>query len=153
VVLVQEAAEAVAAVDIAAGRWFELWRFGRLERESAVRAFAVVVLDVGAQDPLELAAADDQEPVEAFRAHRADEALGGGVRLRRSRRRVDHSDSIAAEHLVEGSGESAVAVVDREADPLEEAGEAEVARLLQEPRLLMGSSCNRRNGRAGFRVR
>jgi hypothetical protein len=46
---------------------------------------------------------------------------------------VDHGDSIAAEHLVEGSGESAVAVVDREADPLEEAGEAEVARLLQDP--------------------
>jgi hypothetical protein len=69
-VLVHEAAEAVAALDIAAGRWHELWRFERLERESAVRAFAVVVLDVGAQDPLELAAADDHKPVEAFRAHR-----------------------------------------------------------------------------------
>jgi hypothetical protein len=32
---VHETAEVVAAVDIAAGRWFELWRFGRLERESA----------------------------------------------------------------------------------------------------------------------
>jgi hypothetical protein len=59
---VQEAAEAVAALDIAAGRCFEFWRFARLERESAVRAFAVVVLDVGPQDPLEVAATDDQEP-------------------------------------------------------------------------------------------
>ena len=61
-----EAAQAVASLDIAAGRWwFELWRLGRLEREAAVRTFAVVVLDVGAQDPFEVAAADDQEPVEA----------------------------------------------------------------------------------------
>src|SRR5207247_2310054 len=35
-------------------------------RESAVRAFAVVVLDVDAQDVFEVAAADDQEPVETF---------------------------------------------------------------------------------------
>ena len=32
----------------------------------------VVVPDVGAQDPLEMAAADDQESVEAFRAYGAD---------------------------------------------------------------------------------
>ena len=48
VVLVQEAAESVAAPDIAAGRCVELWRRGRRERESAVRALAVVVLDVDA---------------------------------------------------------------------------------------------------------
>jgi len=34
---------------------------GWLERESAVRAFAVVVLDVDAQDVFEVAAADDQD--------------------------------------------------------------------------------------------
>lgn len=93
----QEAAEAVAALDIAAGRWFELWRFGRLERESAVRAFAVVVLDVGAQDPLEVASADDQKPVEAFRAHGADEALSVGVRLRRSHSRTHAPDGFVVQ--------------------------------------------------------
>jgi hypothetical protein len=34
--------------------------FGRRERESAVRALTVVVLDVDAQDSFELAAAADQ---------------------------------------------------------------------------------------------
>jgi hypothetical protein len=42
VVLVQEAAEAIAAGDVVAGRLLDLERFGRLKRESAVGAFAVV---------------------------------------------------------------------------------------------------------------
>ena len=121
------------AADVAARRLFELHRFGRLKRESAVRAFAVVVLDVDAQDVFEVAAADDQEPVETFGSDGSDEPLGVRVRLRRSHRRVDHADSFAAEHLVEGSGELAVAIVDQEAGSFEEAGEAEVARLLEHP--------------------
>jgi hypothetical protein len=40
----------------------------------------------------------------------------------------------AAEHLIERGGELAVAVVDQEAHPLEQAGEAEVARLFEDPR-------------------
>jgi hypothetical protein len=51
-----------------------------------MRALAVVVLDVDAQDTFEVSAADDQEPVETFRSDRADEPLGVGVRLRRSHR-------------------------------------------------------------------
>jgi hypothetical protein len=43
---------------------------------------------------------------------------------------VDHLDPFAAEDLVEGRGELAVAVVDQESHPLEQAGEAKVARLL-----------------------
>jgi hypothetical protein len=46
---------------------------------------------------------------------------------------VDHPDPFAAKHLVETSGEFAVAIVDQEAHALEQAGEAEVARLLQDP--------------------
>src|SRR5437868_5394303 len=46
---------------------------------------------------------------------------------------ADHSDSFAAKDLVEGSGELAVAVVDQEPDPLEQASEAEVASLLSYP--------------------
>jgi len=71
---VHKAAEAVATLDIAAYR-YELWRLRRLERESAVGAFAVVVLDVDAQDVFEVAAADDQEPVETFCSDGADEPL------------------------------------------------------------------------------
>jgi hypothetical protein len=85
---VYEAAEAVAALDVALGRRFELWRCGRLECESAVRALAGVVLDVDAKDSFEVAAADDQEVVEAFGPDGADEPLGVGVRLRRANGRV-----------------------------------------------------------------
>ena len=46
---------------------------------------------------------------------------------------MDDRDSFAAEHRIERSSEFAVAIVDQEADPLEEAGEAEVSRLLQDP--------------------
>jgi hypothetical protein len=82
---------------------------------------------------LEVAAADDQEPVEAFRSDGADESLRVGVPLRRLHRSVDHPDSFAAEQLVEGGGELAVAIVDQETRPLEKVGEAEVARLLDDP--------------------
>ena len=108
-------------------------RVEQLKRESAVRAFAVVVLDVDAQDVFEVAAADDQEPVETFGSDGSDKPLGVRVRLRRSHRRVDDPDSFAAEHLVEGRGELAIAIVNQEADPFEEAGEAEVASLLEHP--------------------
>jgi hypothetical protein len=64
VVLVHKAAEAVATLDIAAGQY----ELGWLERESAGGTLAVVVLDVDAQDVFEVAAADDQEPVETFRS-------------------------------------------------------------------------------------
>ncbi len=103
-----------------------------IKRESAVRAFGVVVLDVDPQDMFEMSAADDQEPVEALVADRADESLREGVRLRRLHQRVDDRDSFAAEQLVEGGGELAVAIVDQETRPLEKVGEAEVARLLDD---------------------
>src|SRR5919204_2893791 len=80
-----------------------------------------------------MAAADDQQPVETFGAHCTDEALGVSVRLRRPNRRVDHLDAFAAEDLIEGGGELTVTIVDQKSDPLEQAGEAEVARLLGHP--------------------
>jgi hypothetical protein len=101
-----------------------------MECECAVRALTVVVLDVDPQHVFEVAAADDQEPVETFRSDGADEPLRVRVRPRRLHRRVDHPDSFASEHLVEGCGELAVAIMDQEADLLEEAGDAEVPRLL-----------------------
>lgn len=79
------------ALDI--GQYFEPCRFGRPECESAVRAPAVVVLDVDAQDSFEMAAAEDQERVDTLRSDGADETLSVGIRLRRSNRRVDYPDS------------------------------------------------------------
>src|SRR6266545_2429636 len=104
-----------------------------MECKSAVGALAVVVQRVNPQDVLEVAAADDQEPVEAFRSDGADEPLREGVRLRRLHRRVDHPNSFAAEDLVEARGELAVAIMDQEARPLEQAREAKVSRLLDDP--------------------
>jgi hypothetical protein len=81
VVLVDEAAEAIAAVDIAAGHWLDLCGFGLSECEPAVWALAVVVLDVDAQDVFEVAAAEDQQPVETLAADGADERFRVRVRL------------------------------------------------------------------------
>src|SRR5436190_8921463 len=72
-------------------------------------------------------------PVETLSSDRADEAFGVGVCPRRTDWRFDHDDPFAAEDLVEGGGELAVSVVDRKPHPFEEAGEAEVARLLADP--------------------
>jgi hypothetical protein len=46
------------------------------ERESAMRALGVVVLNVALHDRFEVAAAEDEEPVETLGADGADEPLG-----------------------------------------------------------------------------
>ena len=77
-----------------------------------MRALAVVALDVDPQNVFEVAPAEDQQPVETLVADGADETLRVGVRLWCLHGRVDHFDSFAAEQLVEGGGELAVAIVD-----------------------------------------
>ena len=99
-----EPAEAFESTDFADGwcrRWLARLRWLQLER--AVRPVLVVVLDVLAQDAFEVAAVEDQQPVQALGANGSDEPFGDGVRLRRSCRRLDDPDAVRAEHLVEGS--------------------------------------------------
>jgi hypothetical protein len=91
------------------------------------------VRETDAQHSLQVAAAEDQQPVKTLAADGANEALRVRVCLWCADRRVDHFDPFAAEDLVEGRGELAVAVVDQEAHPLEDAGEAEIPRLLGDP--------------------
>jgi hypothetical protein len=55
------------------------------------------VVDIDAQDALELLAAGDQEPVEAVAADGADPALGDRVRLRRPKRRAHDLNAFALE--------------------------------------------------------
>jgi hypothetical protein len=83
----EEAAEQVASVynalvilaqDGQPGR-----RVWRLQQQRPVGTVAVVMLDVGAQDLLEVAATDDQQPVEALGADGAHPALRVGIRLGR----------------------------------------------------------------------
>jgi hypothetical protein len=106
------------------------------------------VVDEDAEDAFEVAAVDDQEPVEAFGADGADEALGERVRLRRSHRRLDDLDSFAGEDGVEVAAELDVAVADQEAKRpwslVERLGE--LTCLLRDPR--SGSRYSRPGGRA-----
>ena len=83
-----------------------------------MRPAGVVVVAVGAEDVLEVAAAEDQDSVEPVGAKRADPALGVGVRVRRLDWRADHLDRLAAEHFVEAIAELGVAVVDKETERL-----------------------------------
>jgi len=119
VVVVDEATEPVAAVDLADTRSF-LWRvrIGRAKFKCTIWPLAVVVVDVDAEHAFEVASVDDQQPVEALRTDCSDEALRDGVGLRRSHRSLHAPDAIAAEDLVEGAAVLAVAVADQVADAL-----------------------------------
>ena len=73
----------------------------RDEVERAVRSVCVVVVDVDAEHVLEVAAVEDQKPIEAFSTDGADEALGDRVRLRGAHRRLDDVDAFTAEDGIE----------------------------------------------------
>ena len=79
-----------------------------------MRAPAVVVTDIDAEDAFELAATDDQQPVEAFPPNGADPALHMGVRVRCPHGCADDLDLLVLEEGVEGTGELGLAVVDQE---------------------------------------
>src|SRR5512132_3462673 len=74
-----------------------------------------IMLDVDPKDLLEVAAADDQQPVQALGPDRAHPALGVGVRRGCPHRRAEHLTTLRAEHLVETAAELGVPVVDKEA--------------------------------------
>ena len=77
-----EAAEQIVAFDLCVGRSSGcVSRFGRGERERAMRPLRVVVGGIGAEHVLEVAAAEDQQPVEALGTDGAHEPLGVGVGL------------------------------------------------------------------------
>jgi hypothetical protein len=91
----------------------ELAALGWLRREQ-MWTLSVVVGRVAAEHVGDVAAAGDQQPVETLGADSTDEAFSVSVGLWRADRCVDDRDSFAAEDLVEGGGEFAVAVVDQE---------------------------------------
>src|SRR5215218_6887019 len=71
------------------------------------------MLNEDAKHPFEMAAVEDQEPVETLRSDGADEALGNRVRLRCAHRRADDLDPFASEDDVEVTRELAVAIPDQ----------------------------------------
>ncbi len=120
-----------------------------------MRPVAVVMVDVHAKHPLELSAAEDQDPVEAVAADGADPALRERVGLRRPERCADDLDALASEDLIEDVAELAVAVVDQEADrcrPFRE--RTRRAGVPVEPSTSRsGSLCSRPDAHAGCRAR
>src|SRR5262245_40603744 len=94
----------------------------------------VVVPTVDAEHVLEVAAAEDVDPIETIRAERAYPALGVGVGVWRPDGRADQIEPLAAEHLIEGVAELPVAVMDEKPKRLLVSElHQEVARLLRDP--------------------
>jgi hypothetical protein len=93
------------------------------------------VADVDAENELELAAADDQQPVETLAANAADPAVHLRVRVRRSHRRTNDLDAASRHECVERAWEVRVAVVDQEShlSPAAVEFHQQVARLPQHP--------------------
>jgi hypothetical protein len=113
-----ESAEQVAPVDscrriLATKGRFDSW-IRRLQPERPVWAMGVVVLDVDPQHLLEVAPADNQQPVQSLGADRPDPAFGVGVGVGRLDRRDQHLSALRLEHVVEGAGELGVAVAEQE---------------------------------------
>src|SRR6266576_6604159 len=88
--------------------------FGWPKRERAVRPMPVVVTGIDAKHVLELAAAEDEQPVEALATHAADPTLGVCVRVRRLHGCADHGDPFALEDGVEAAAERGVAIGDQQ---------------------------------------
>jgi hypothetical protein len=117
-VFVDESVEQVVSFEVAYGgeravvterRWWD-------ELQRAVRPVGVVVIDVDAEHMLEMAAVHDEEPIEAFSADGADEALGNRVRVWCSHWRLDDADAFAGEHGVKVARELAVSIADQETE-------------------------------------
>src|SRR6266545_2631546 len=149
-VLAQQAAEPVATAEEIELRQLSTWRrlidrrLGKRRPliERAVGPMRVVVLRVFADHVFEVAAADNQQSVEALAPNASDPALGVRPRLRRLQRCFDHPYAFGAEDLIEVTGELAVAVTDEKPRP-----DAFVAKLDQEVACLLGHPAAIRVGR------
>jgi hypothetical protein len=77
----------------------------RLKPERPVGTVPVVVLDVDSKDLLQMAASNDQQPVQALGADGVDPPFCVGVRGRRPSWRHQHLGTLRGEHVVEASTE------------------------------------------------
>jgi hypothetical protein len=65
-----------------------------LKLQRAVRALAVVVVNVDLEDALEVAAGEDEKPIEAFRPNGPDPSLAAGVGSRCPEGSANHLESL-----------------------------------------------------------
>ena len=106
-----------------------------------MRAMAVVVPGVAVQDPFEMSFIENEELVEAFRSHAADEPLRGRVGIRSLIRRLEDLSTFASEDVVEAGHVLGVTIVEQkpELDVFFGEVERDVPRLLGDPgRMGMG---------------
>src|SRR5262245_30126208 len=140
-----QSAEQVAAAQAIevdhAGEWL-LVAERRALSECPLRPMLVEMLHVHDEHVAEVAAAEDQQAVEALAADAADPALRVRSRFRRPYRRLDHPDAFRAEDLVEVTGELAVAVTNENPRP-----DALVVELHQQVACLLGHPAAVRVGR------
>jgi hypothetical protein len=94
--------------------WILLGRTRRQKIKAPVRPLVIVVPQVLVEDPLKVASAPDQQPVQALLPHRPHPPLRVGVGVRRLDRCLDDLGPIGDEDVVEGAGELAVAVAYQE---------------------------------------
>jgi hypothetical protein len=77
-------------------------------------SFTVVVLRVGAKNPVQMSSAEHHDPVQALVSHGLDPALGERVGLRRANGREDDFRTFGLEHGIERAGEPGVTVANEE---------------------------------------
>jgi len=82
--------------------------------QGAVRAVAVAMINVLANNTLQLPTSKDQHPVQHLTPNRADPPLRVGVRLGRPHRRAQHPDPFSDEDRVERGGELRVPIAEQE---------------------------------------
>ena len=73
----------------------------------------VVVIDEHRKNPLKVLLVQNQQPVEAFRADGAHEALGDAVGLRRTKRRANDLNSVASEHVIKTIRQFPIPIADQ----------------------------------------
>jgi len=113
---VDEPAENVTAEDLSPSAGERSW-LRRREFEAAMRSSPVVVLDVVGKDFLQVTPGEHKQVVETVLSYGAHPALGERVRVRGAHGGEDGLGVDRGEHVVEASGELAVAVSDEEAHP------------------------------------
>ena len=77
-------------------------------------ACGVVMGQVLAEHQVQVAFAEDQDPVQQLAAERPDDALAAGVHPRRPRQDGDDPQSLSLEHLPERGGEERIAIMNQE---------------------------------------
>jgi hypothetical protein len=90
--------------------WVSVCPLGWTKCECPMRPMPVVMARIDPKHVFELAAAEDEQPVEALATHAADPALGVGVRVRCPDRGADHGDPFALEDVIEAAAELGVAI-------------------------------------------